>query len=304
VKRASGHAAARPSAAGQRCSAKPQRDSFSDRRRQLKERRLHATVIDKRQKREENVMTLKLALVCGAAWLALAGAARADCAKLPNHTQLHQALVASVKPAGGPSNGGFDLHMWATIVDRDGKVCAVTFSGGDRGDQFPGSRVISAQKAYTANAFSLNGFALSTANLFTAVQPGGSLFGLQGSNLMNPAVAFAGNAEDYGTERDPMVGEHLGGVIVFGGGLALYEKTGVVGAVGVSGDSACADHNIAWRVRKALALGNVPAGVSPNKDDGIVYDIAAGASKSGWGHPTCGGKEPDVAKDIGAGVGP
>jgi len=249
-------------------------------------------------------MRFRVALACSAASLALVGAVRADCAKLPSHAQLHQALVASVKPAGGPSNGGIDLNMWATIVDRDGTVCAVTFSGKDRGDQFPGSRVISAQKANTANALSLNGFALSTANLFSAAQPGGSLFGLQESNLMNPAVAYAGNAETYGTESDPMVGQHLGGVIVFGGGLALFDKTGVVGAVGVSGDSACADHNIAWRIRKALGLGAVPAGVSPNKDDGIIYDIAAGASKSGWGHPTCGGKEPDVAKEIGSGVGP
>jgi hypothetical protein len=99
--------------------------------------------------------------------------------------------------------------MWATIVDRDGTVCAVTFSGKDRGDQFPGSRVISAQKANTANALSLNGFALSTANLFSATQPGGSLFGLQESNLMNPAVAYAGDAETYGTESDPMVGKRL-----------------------------------------------------------------------------------------------
>jgi len=39
-------------------------------------------------------------------------------------------------------------------------------------------RVISAQKANTANAFSLPQLALSTANLYSAVQPGGSLFGL------------------------------------------------------------------------------------------------------------------------------
>ena len=55
--------------------------------------------------------------------------------------------------------------MWATVVDRDGVVCAVAFTGDDRGDQWPGSRVISAQKANTANAFSLPGLALSTANL-------------------------------------------------------------------------------------------------------------------------------------------
>src|SRR5271165_5436642 len=101
-------------------------------------------------------MIVRVALACSAASLALAGAARADCAKLPNYAHLHETLVASVKPAGGPSNGGIDLNMWATVVDRDGTVCAVTFSGKDRGDQFPGSRVISAQKANTANALSIN----------------------------------------------------------------------------------------------------------------------------------------------------
>ena len=126
----------------------------------------------------------------------------------------------------------------------------------------------------------------------------------KGRKAMVDALKGQVVADYVENESDPMVGKHLGGVIVFGGGLALYEKTGVVGAVGVSGDSACADHNIAWRIRKALGLGSVPAGVNPNKDDGIIYDIAAGASKSGWGHPTCGGKEPDVAKEIGSGVGP
>ena len=62
--------------------------------------------------------------------------------------------------------------MWGTIVNRDGVVCAVAFTGQDRGDQWPGSRVISAQKANTGNAFSLPGLALSTANLFSAVSPG------------------------------------------------------------------------------------------------------------------------------------
>ncbi len=68
--------------------------------------------------------------------------------------------------------------MWATLVDRDGVVSSVSHSGDDRGDQWPGSRVISAQKANTANAFSLPGLSLSTANIFTATQPGGSLYGL------------------------------------------------------------------------------------------------------------------------------
>src|SRR5262245_60967518 len=69
---------------------------------------------------------------------------------LPSHAQLQAALKRVV--ARG-TNGGFGLNMWATMVNRDGVVVAVAFSGQDRGDQWPGSRVISAQKANTANAF-------------------------------------------------------------------------------------------------------------------------------------------------------
>ena len=151
------------------------------------------------------------------------------------------------------ANGGFGLDMWATVVDRSGIVRVIAFSGAKEGDQWPASRVISAQKANTANSLSLDGLALSTANLYSAVQPGGSLFGLQESNPVNTDVAYGGNADDYGTASDFMLGKRIGGVNVFGGGLALYDATGaVIGALGVSGDSSCADHAIAWRVRHSL----------------------------------------------------
>ncbi|MEM6851249.1 MAG: heme-binding protein [Pseudomonadota bacterium] len=228
-------------------------------------------------------------------------AAANTCDELPSHEALTAALKENVAPTSETQNGGFELNMWATVVDRDGVVCAVTMTGEDRGDQWPGSRVISAQKANTANAFSLPGLALSTANLFSATQPGGSLYGLQHSNPVDAKAAY-GEAEHYGTQRDPLVGKKAGGVNVFGGGLALYDEGGVLlGAVGVSGDSSCADHNIAWRVRKALDLENVPAGVSANKDDGILFDITNGQSTSGFGHPLCGGSEQSVAQEIGAG---
>jgi hypothetical protein len=77
-------------------------------------------------------------------------------------------------------------------------------------------------------------------------------------------------------------------VIVFGGGLALYKDNDVVGGRGISGDSACADHNVAWRIRKALGLDNLPAGPNPERKDAIIYDMnAAGQSASGFGHPKC-----------------
>jgi len=223
--------------------------------------------------------------------------AQGPCAGLPSHASLAGALAT----ARAVANGGFNLDMWATVVNRDGVVCAVAFTGSDRGDQWPGSRVISAQKANTANAFSLPGLALSTANLFSAVQPGGSLFGLQESNPVNTDVAYGGNATNYGQSNDPMVNGKIGGVNVFGGGLGLYNASGVlVGGIGVSGDTSCADHNIAWRTRRNLNLDFVPAGVAAifggdaAHKDNIIFDITPqagqmpGVSATGFGHPHCG----------------
>lgn len=247
------------------------------------------------------------AALCTTAALVLgmpASAQAVDCDGLPDHASLSHALKSSVKASGGPSNGGLDLNMWATVVNRGGEVCAVTRTGAEPGDQWPGSRVISAQKANTANAFSLPGLALSTANLWAATQPGGSLFGLQFSNPVHTDLAYDGDMDDYGTDGDPLVGGKIGGVNVFGGGLALYDAEGnIIGALGVSGDTSCADHNIAWRTRAALELAKVPGGVQPaNGDDGIIYDIGdTGKSASGFGHPGCGGKEAEVAAAIGAG---
>jgi uncharacterized protein GlcG (DUF336 family) len=238
------------------------------------------------------------------------------CSSLPGYAALKTALDS----ATSTETSGLNNQMWATIVDRDGTVCAVAFSGVNRGAQWPGSRVISAQKANTANAFSLDassnsggsgqpkGLALSTANLYSAVQPGGSLFGLQESNPVSTEAAYQGPSLNYGMAFDPMVGQKIGGVNVFGGGLALYAATAtpaatmtateqIVGGVGVSGDTSCADHNIGWRVRHNLGLDHLAniAGVSgdPTRPDNIVFDITpnpnggTGISASGFGHPTC-----------------
>jgi len=228
------------------------------------------------------------------------------CRDLPSHSALKAALIA----ATAAESSGLNNHMWGTIVDRDGIVCAVAFSGIDRGAQWPGSRVISAQKANTANSFSLDsssnnngsgqpsGFALSTANLYSAVQPGGSLFALPHSNPVNTHVAYDGPSSQHGTAQDPMTGEKIAGVNVFGGGLALYAAgKKIIGGLGVSGDTSCADHNIAWRVRKLLELDHMAGVGGPSGDasrpDNIIFDIApnpsggAGISAGGFGHPTC-----------------
>lgn len=229
----------------------------------------------------------------------------ADPACPASHAQLEAALKASVKPAGGPSNGGLDNNEWAVLVNRNGQVCGVAFSGAKPDDQWPASRAIAAEKANTANAMSLAAFALSTANLYAGAQPGGYLFGVQATNPPDPAVLYAGPPDRFGTENDPMVGKSVGGVVVFGGGLALYDGKAVIGGLGASGDTACADHNIAWRIRQQLKLDKVPAGANATlKNDAIIYDIGPnGKSASGFGHPTCGGKEAEIANQIHSGSG-
>jgi uncharacterized protein GlcG (DUF336 family) len=225
------------------------------------------------------------------------------CQGLPNHQQ----LLAALSAARAQNNGGFNLDMWGVVVNRDGVVCAVAFTGVNRGSQWPGSRNIAAQKANTANAFSLPQLALSTANLYTATQPGGSLFGLQASNPIDPFVAYRGDPTQYGQVNDPMVGGRIGGVNVFGGGLGLYNAQKVlVGGLGVSGDSSCADHNISWRTRHSLNLDFVPGGVSGDaaRPDNIVYDITnapglqIGTSANGWGHPVCSAAATAIAGEL------
>lgn len=216
-----------------------------------------------------------------------------DCKGLPSYKSL-QAVLAKISENG---NGGIfkPNAMWATVVNRSGQVCAVAKVG----DAWPGSRVISAQKASTANAFSNERLSLSTANIYSAVQPGGSLFGLQHSNPVNANAAYKGDGVKFGSASDPLVGERVGGVNVFGGGLALYAKDGktVLGGLGVSGDSSCADHNIAWQMRSELGLDVLPGGVSAGKDDNIIYDIdPSGKSAGGFGHPVCSPAATEMAK--------
>jgi len=164
------------------------------------------------------------------------------------------------------NNGGIFTPnmMWGAAVDRYGTLCLVIKSQIAKGgtlpvDPWPGSRDIAIAKANTANGFSNNQLALSTANLYAPTQPGGSLYGLNNSNPFNPTF----NAQGTGLGFVP------GGVITFGGGVALYPQKGgeVIGGWGVSGDTSCADHAIAYRVRALLHLNNTPVA----GQDNIVY---------------------------------
>jgi hypothetical protein len=127
------------------------------------------------------------------------------------------------------------------------------------------------------------------------VQPGGSLYGLQHSNPVDTEVAYKGPSSNFGQSDDPMVGKKIGGVNVFGGGLALYKgpatARALVGAVGVSGDTSCADHNIAWRTRHTLNLDFVPGGVSGDatRPDNINYQgmVVVPSLAADFSHPIC-----------------
>ena len=232
-------------------------------------------------------LPLVCALVVGSGAYADGSSSDRACGQLPSQAALKTALTAARLAA----NGGFNLDMWGTIVNRDGIVCAVAFTGADRGSEWPGSRVISAQKANTANSFSLPILSLSTANLWAAVQPGGSLYGLQHSNPVETLAAYRGPSAAYGQPHDPLVGEKIGGVNVFGGGLALYNAgKHLVGAIGVSGDTSCADHNIAWRTRHSLNMDFVPGGVGPaSRADNINYQglVTVPSLQNDFSHPIC-----------------
>lgn len=231
-----------------------------------------------------------------------------SCSQLPDAGHLRSAVQAVVKQ-GSAKNGGMGNQEWAVVVDRDGVVCAIVFSGTTRSDEWPGSRVIAGSKASTANALSSADYALSTANIFAASQPGQSLYSLATSAPPNPQAVF-GNPATFGTPNDPMVGKAIGGVIVFGGGLPLYTKQGkIVGGLGLSGDTSCTDHVIAWKVRHELQLDGVPMGPSPAHNDNMILDWKNGYSPSGFGHPSCKGGMPadsiinSLSKDFPTGPG-
>lgn len=205
------------------------------------------------------------------------------------------ALQAVVREVLQQDNAGIGLNVWATVVDRDGRVRAIAYTGRHRGDQMPATRTVSAQKAYTANAYSLPGIPISTPMLYSMSQPGGPVFGMLEGNPMNVSIVYGGNAVDYGTPNDPMVDKIVAGISVYAGGLPLYTEAGeLIGALGIAGDVVCADHIIAWKVRHALKLDYLPEGTLDN----IFYDISNGVSASGYGHPECSPKATAMAREL------
>jgi uncharacterized protein GlcG (DUF336 family) len=200
------------------------------------------------------------------------GSGRA-CPGLPNARQVRQWLntVPAEGQVGGMAGG---LHEWAAIVDRQGRLCVIVSSDQDPSMTWPIAQGIAKAKAFTANGVSSDKVPMSTARLYTMSQPGHSLFGAGAGAPLNPKCL---NAPDNAGG----IGEVCGGAITFGGGLPLYRDNVKIGAIGLSGDTPCADHEVAKRVRAAAGL-NPPGG--PTADD-LLYASADGASI--YNHPLC-----------------
>ena len=198
-------------------------------------------------------------------------------------------LKRALVKAAAQDSTGLNNEYWGVVVDREGVVCAVAYSGGSIDAQWLLSRQIAAAKAFTANGLSLDGAPVSTAALYSWVlpivpqgNPGGQtgpsvnpLYGLNGGNVLDSNAAFAGNSANFGGPQDPMIGKRVGGTITFGGGLGLYAGAKAVGGLGLSGDTACADHSTAWRTRNKL-------GLVPNPEGSLDY-ITLGTTA----HPNC-----------------
>ena len=215
-----------------------------------------------------------LGVLMTAALCSATDAAAANCNDVPSASELRQAMLAAAKisNAGGLFQGG---RMWGAVVNRDGEICAYITTTTDPTQVWPGSQAIAKAKAYTANAFSLDTLALSTARLYTFTQPGHSLWSLGQSNLWHPSLTAPPGGQGGGNNQ---IG---GGLIFFGGGVPIYRGTRLVGGLGISGDTSCADHEIAKRTRNELNL-NPPGGALV---DDITYSVPDGASV--FTHPRC-----------------
>jgi uncharacterized protein GlcG (DUF336 family) len=232
-----------------------------------------------------------LVVAIGAGMIA-GGAARADGVSCPVS---YQTLKQKLQQADAQDSSGFNNHYWAVVVNRAGVVCAVAYSGPTVDSQWILSRQIAAAKAFTANGLSLDSAPISSGQLYASVQPGAApnpLFGLAFANPVDPKAAYKGNhLGQFGTANDPMVGERVGGTITFGGGFGLYSGTNAIGGVGLSGDTACADHSTAWRLRGLLGLAPTAG------NDTITLDNAL---DSFGDHPHC----PNDTDTQGATQGP
>jgi uncharacterized protein GlcG (DUF336 family) len=202
------------------------------------------------------------------------GSPPAGCRDLPNAADLKEYLRRA--PAeGGDAGGMFGGKLeWAAIVNRNGEICAAAVATDDPAGAWPASQAIAKAKAYTANAFSTDDVPMSTARLYTLTQPGHSLWGVAALNPFDPACL----APPHDSARTD--GKVCGGTISLGGGVPLYKARRRLGGLGVSGDTACADHEIAKRIRHIAQLdperGQLADDINYAKDGSSVFT-----------HPVC-----------------
>jgi len=244
------------------------------------------------------------ALACGLLCLSSALAdENSTCIIQATTVNLIQSQLAIVIRYADHNGGLFQPNrMWSAVVDRKGQICSVINSGND---PWPGSRAIAIAKAGTANGFSNSALALSTANLYGVAQPGGQLYGINNSNPFDPDFNAQGSLSQgvlsQGSAPIPpgVRGEGSfspktpGGVITYGGGVALYRNGEVIGGLGISGDTPCADHAAAYRMRRLAGLDATLPGGPTNGGDNISY-YASTIDPSQFKHPHCLGPAADI----------
>ncbi|HEY7289716.1 MAG TPA: heme-binding protein [Vicinamibacterales bacterium] len=201
--------------------------------------------------------------------------ARASCRDLPSRADLQEYLRRA--PAeGGEAGGMFGGKLdWAAIVNRNGEICAVAAATEDPGAAWPAGQALAKAKAFTANAFSTDTQPLSTARLYTLALPGHSMWGSSGTNN------FRDDCIESPLDASKTDGRICGGSITVGGGIPLYKGKRRIGGLGISGDTPCADHEIAKRIRHIAQL-DPERGA---RSDDISYTVVEGASI--FTHPLC-----------------
>jgi len=202
-------------------------------------------------------------------------AARASCRDLPSANDLQECLRRA--PAEGGEVGGlFGGKMeWAALVNRNGELCGVAVASEDAASAWPAAQALAKAKAFTANAFSTDTQPFSTARLYTLMMPGHSLWGSSETNSFNPGCMVAPQ------EAASTQGRICGGTVTVGGGVPLYKNRRRIGGLGISGDTPCADHEIAKRIRHVAQLDPERGALA----DDISYSVAEGASV--FTHPLC-----------------
>ena len=145
----------------------------------------------------------------------MVGLSESDVQKILGHAQKAAGTEESLLRIDGNGNKS-NTKMHIIVVDRGGRVIGQK----SMTDAWVGSICIARAKAFTAVVFSSNENALSTRTIGFLSQPGQPLWQIGNSNT---------------TE----------GIIEFPGGLPLYKKGVLVGAIGVSGDGVDQDENVA-----------------------------------------------------------